>query len=627
MRAASERGRLFPFYIMPDPQPKPSAVNPSPIVWEDGAPRSQVHGDVYFSRDGGLAESRAVFLTGCGLPVAWAGRRRFVVGELGFGTGLNIAALLELWSRTRDPGSRLHVFTIEANPLDSTDAARALSAWPELASIATLITARWPGQARGFHRIDLPELGAVVDVAIMEAGEALEQWSGAADAWFLDGFAPALNPDIWRDEVIALIADRSAPGCRAATYTVAGTVRRALAAAGFAVERCPGHGRKRERLEARLAGAVSEPNSPSVAIVGAGIGGAALARAFGDLGVEAQVFDARGSGAGGSGAPAGLMAPRLDAGLGPAAALFAQASRRAARLYETTPGALISHEALQLGVGPKDPGRFEAIAGSDLFEPGAMRRATAGEASQRLGEAVGDGLLIDQALVVRPAAILAVWLERWTRADIASLVRADGVWRLLDGGGAEIARADVVCLANAAAAADLAAGLKLTPVRGQVTFTKAARWPLATIFGAYVIPTADGLLFGATHDRDETDPATRPEDRRRNLAAVEEVLPDLARRLSESALQDWTAVRATTRDYFPLAGAVPEAEPGIMVLTGLGSRGFCLAPLLAEHLAAGIMGAPSPLPRALAALVEPGRFAARASRKGRPKIRVKPNPS
>ncbi len=608
---------------MSDLEPNPSPVALSPAIWEDGAPRSRLHGDVYFSRDDGLAESRAVFLAGCGLPAAWAGRRRFVVGELGFGTGLNICALLELWSRTREADSRLHIFTIEANPLDAADAARALSAWPELAPISALITGRWSGQARGFHRIDLPELGAVVDVAVMEAGEALEQWSGSANAWFLDGFAPALNPDIWRDEVMDLIAQRSAPGARAATYTVAGAVRRALAQAGFSVERLPGHGRKRERLEARLTGAAPESATPSaainVAVIGAGIGGAALARAFQDLGVEARVFDTKGPGAGGSGAPAGLMAPRLDAGLGSAAALFAQASRRAARLYDATPGAVISRQALQLGVGPKDPGRFEAIAGSNLFEPGAMRRATAAQSGERLGEAVGEGLLMNQALVVRPAAILAAWLERWTRADVASLVRVDGTWRLLDAGGAEIARADVVCIANAAAASNLAAGLDLTPVRGQVTFTNDAQWPLATVFGAYVLPTPDGLLFGATHDRDETNPAARPEDRRRNLTAVEAVLPDLARRLGQSALEDWTAVRATTRDYFPLAGAVPGAEAGLLVLTGLGSRGFCLAPLLAEHLAAEAISAPSPLPRALAALVDPGRFAARAARKGRPR--------
>ena len=594
---------------------------PSAVIWEDGAPRSRRYGDVYFSRDDGLAESRAVFLTGCDLPAAWAGRRRFVVGELGFGAALNIAALLDLWDRTREPGARLHVFTIEANPLTAAEAARALGAWPELAPITRLLTARWPGQARGFHRIDLPELGAVIDVAILEAGDALSGWSGPADAWFLDGFAPALNADIWRDEVMALVAARSAPGARAATYTVAGAVRRALAAAGFAVERRPGHGRKRERLEARLPGTcVEPPGPPTVAIVGAGIAGASLARAFRDLDVEARVFDSQGRGAGASGAPAGLMAPRLDAGLGPAAALFAQAARRAARLYDATPGAVIKSGALQLAGGPKDPARFDTIAGSDLFEPGAMRRLSPAQTSAQLGETVGDGLSMREALVIRPAAILDAWAPRITPAKVARIVGVDGAWRLLAPDGALIAQVDIVCVASAMAAEDLAPDLNLTPVRGQLTYTHAVGWQQATVFGAYVIPTlAGGVLLGATHDRDDTTPEARPDDRRRNLAAVAAVLPDLARGLGEAALEDWTAVRATTRDYFPLAGAAAAPQPGVLVLTGLGSRGFCLAPLLAEHLAARALGAPSPLPAALAALVEPGRFAARAARKGRPR--------
>src|SRR5438270_11197068 len=107
--------------------PEMTAASAAPVVvWEGESPRSRLHGDVYFSRDDGLAESRAVFLAGCGLPQAWAGRRRFTVGELGFGTGLNIAALLDLWTRTREPGARLHVFTSESHPLSRSDAARAL---------------------------------------------------------------------------------------------------------------------------------------------------------------------------------------------------------------------------------------------------------------------------------------------------------------------------------------------------------------------------------------------------------------------------------------------------------------------------------------------------------------------
>ncbi len=134
------------------------------------------------------------------------------VGELGFGTGLNVAALLQLWDRTRPPDARLAVFTVEVDPLPATDAARALSTWLQLAPIAGLMTARWPGRARGFHRIDLPELSAAIDVAVLEAAEALAAWPGAADAWFLDGFAPSLDPHIWRTEVIDLVARRSAPG-------------------------------------------------------------------------------------------------------------------------------------------------------------------------------------------------------------------------------------------------------------------------------------------------------------------------------------------------------------------------------------------------------------------------------
>ncbi|MDB5468440.1 MAG: hypothetical protein JWQ46_3202, partial [Phenylobacterium sp.] len=189
---------------------RPSTAE-SPLAWsEDGQPRSRLYGDVYFSAVDGLAESRAVFLQGCGLPEAWQGRRRFVVGELGFGTGLNILALLDLWRRHRPAGGRLHIFSVEAHPISAAEAARALAHWPELADLAGLLAGRWPGRARGVHRVEIPELDAVLDVAVLEVEAALEGWSGKADAWFLDGFAPALNPAMWRDEVLALVAARSA---------------------------------------------------------------------------------------------------------------------------------------------------------------------------------------------------------------------------------------------------------------------------------------------------------------------------------------------------------------------------------------------------------------------------------
>ena len=589
------------------------------LQWDEHEqPRSRRYGDLYYSREDGLAESRAVFLTGCDLPKAWENRPTFCVAELGFGTGLNVAALLDLWQKARPPGGHLHIFSVEAHPIRAADAALALRRWPELSAIAAVLVARWPGKARGFHRIDLPEFHATLDLTVMEAAQALMAWEGRADAWFLDGFAPALNPAMWRAEVLDLVARRSASDARVASYTVAGAVRRSLADAGFIVERRPGFGRKRERLEGRLAGVQERRRDiPRVAIVGAGIAGASLCRAFSRLGAVVRVFDAAGAGAGASGGPAALAAPRLDAGLGPAAALFAQAMRAAIGAYQETPGAILARQALQLEIGPKDARRFAAIAGSDLFEAAAMRRQDATCASTLVGEPAPPGLLIDPAVVVEPDTVLSAWLVAPTIERVSAVARVSDGWSLRDDGGAEIHRADVVCVAAGMASADLVAGLALTAVRGQASSVEGMAWPTPTLFGGYVIPTRGGLMFGATHDRDDLDEAARDDDHARNLAAVRAVLPALAGRLDGRRLTARTGVRATTSDYLPIAGLACGAEPGLFVLTGLGSRGYCLAPLLAEHVAAQALGAPSPLPGDLAAHVDPARFERRARRKGR----------
>jgi tRNA 5-methylaminomethyl-2-thiouridine biosynthesis bifunctional protein len=593
----------------------------TPVVWgDDGVPRSARFDDIYFSTADGLAESRSVFLQGCGLPEAWAGCDRFVVGELGFGSGLNILALLELWRRTREPGARLNVFSIEALPIAMEDARRALAAWPELADLTEMLTARWPRPSAGFHRIDLPEVGAVIDLAVMDAAAALEAWTGSADAWFLDGFSPARNPDMWSERVLAGLARRSALGARAATFTVAGAVRRGLAAQGFAVEKHPGFGRKSERLEARLSGETppSPPAGRTVAIVGAGIAGAALMRAFYALGLAPTVFDPAGPAGGASGNSAALVMPRLDAGGGAVAALYAQAMARASDLYGAQPAALIAEGALQLEAGPKDASRFDRIAASPLFAPGSVERLDPAAAAARLGEATAVGALaLSEALVVDPQMIVAAWLEAADvrYAAVAALAPIDGGWSLMDEQGRELARADIVCLAAGAAAASLASDLPLRAVRGQVSMARNDSPPPAAIWGGYLIPTRGGLLFGATHDRDDTDVEVRAVDHARNLAQLAEARPALATDLAQTNLTGRAGLRAVTPDFLPLAGAVEGAAPGLYVLSGLGSRGFCAAPLLAEHVAALATEAPSPLPADLAALVDPARFEMRRTRR------------
>ncbi|MGO4687044.1 FAD-dependent 5-carboxymethylaminomethyl-2-thiouridine(34) oxidoreductase MnmC [Brevundimonas sp. 2YAF1] len=598
---------------MADELPDDVTDNASPkLFWaEDGSPRSGRFGDVYFSRDDGLAETRAVFLEGCGLPEAWAGRADFTVAELGFGTGLNIVALLDLWRRARPDHGRLHVFSIEGFPLTRDEAARALAAWPELAETAAAVLAVWPEGTPGFHRLDLPQWNVAVDLAVGDVQWALAQWSGPADAWFLDGFSPALNPGMWSAEIMALIAARSAPGARVATFTVAGAVRRGLAEQGFVVEKKPGHGRKRERLEARLPSPPPTPAPPRhVAVVGAGIAGASVARALIAGGARVTVIEADRPGAGGSGFPAALVTPRLDAGDALIAGFHAQALERARTLYRALPEAVIAEGVLQLEQAPRDAVRFDKIAAQDLWPVGAMTRLDAAACAERLGEPVQTGgLLMQSGLALRPSAVLEPWLAGAARrqATVAVVERGEDGWRLLDGDGEPIVEADAVVLTAGWGVAALAE-TPLSPVAGQADWVEGPT-SAPTAWGGYAAPTGSGLLFGATHERGVTDVTPDDAGSAHNLSALAAARPHLAEAVARAPdRQRRKAVRATTPDRLPISGRL-EHHSGLFILGGLGSRGFCVAPLLGEDLAAQILGRPSPLPQAARQRLSPARFA------------------
>ena len=228
--------------------------------------------------------------------------------------------------------------------------------------------------------------------------------------------------------------------------------------------------------------------------------------------------------------------------------------------------------------------------------------------SEALGEPVeAGGLRMRDAMAVRPAGILDAWTtgaERRTAA-VAGIARAGAGWRLLDAEGAVLAEAEVVVLAAGWGNARLAPALPLSPVAGQADWAEGpSTAPVA--WGGYAVPTGEGLLFGATHDRGVADPQPAEEASARNRATLTARLPGLAARMAAAgASRSRAAVRAVTPDRLPLAGRL---EEGLFILGGLGSRGFCAAPLLAEHVAALALDAPSPLPRDLAARVDPLRF-------------------
>ncbi|MBK5934559.1 tRNA U34 5-methylaminomethyl-2-thiouridine-forming methyltransferase MnmC [Rhodovulum imhoffii] len=216
----------------------------SPILWQDnGVPVSARFDDPYFSLTDGLAETRHVFLAGNGLPGRF--RAGFHIAELGFGTGLNLLAALIAWRTAGAPG-RLRFTSFEAYPMPPEDMARALAAFPEASAAAAPLLSAWRA---GGRRVDTADLSA--EIIIGDARKTLPHWQGRADAWFLDGFSPARNPELWEPGLMAEVARHTAPGGTAATYTAAGAVRRGLAGAGFEVTRLPGFGRKRHMTAAQ----------------------------------------------------------------------------------------------------------------------------------------------------------------------------------------------------------------------------------------------------------------------------------------------------------------------------------------------------------------------------------------
>lgn len=208
------------------------------IQWEDGVPVSRRFDDPYYARSDGLAESRHVFLDGNGLAERFRGAREFHIAELGFGTGLNFLAAWALWRDVAPEGGVLSFTTFEGFPMSREEQARALAVWPELDGFVADMLAGRMGD---------------VELTVIEGDvrETLPAWEGLADAWFLDGFAPARNPEMWGEALMAKVGRKTRPGGTFATYTAAGHVRRSLQAAGFDVRKVPGFGSKREMLVGR----------------------------------------------------------------------------------------------------------------------------------------------------------------------------------------------------------------------------------------------------------------------------------------------------------------------------------------------------------------------------------------
>jgi tRNA 5-methylaminomethyl-2-thiouridine biosynthesis bifunctional protein len=233
---------------------KPSPLVPARLTLApDGTPVSESYGDVYHSAAGGHAQARHVFLAGNGLPERWRGRDVLVILETGFGLGLNFLATWLAWRNDARRCRLLRFVSLEKHPFTAGDLAIAHAAWPEFAELSSLLRARWPMPVAGCHRVELEDGDVELRLVFGDAAETLPLLDGVVDAFYLDGFSPAKNPELWSPAICQNLARLAGQGATLATWSVAGCVRRTLSAAGFSVEKRSGFAGKRQMLVGRYA--------------------------------------------------------------------------------------------------------------------------------------------------------------------------------------------------------------------------------------------------------------------------------------------------------------------------------------------------------------------------------------
>ncbi|MGI4812087.1 MAG: bifunctional tRNA (5-methylaminomethyl-2-thiouridine)(34)-methyltransferase MnmD/FAD-dependent 5-carboxymethylaminomethyl-2-thiouridine(34) oxidoreductase MnmC [Janthinobacterium lividum] len=640
--------------------PSVARITPAQLAFAaDGTPRSREFDDIYHSATGAFSQAAHVFLAGNGLPARWTARRHFVILETGFGLGINFLASWSAWREDAARCTRLHFVSIEKHPPCAADLQRvhaAMSAAPSALS-AQLIDA-WPLLTPGCHRLEFEGGRVVLTLFFGDALTTLAGLSLRADAFFLDGFAPSRNPEMWQPALCRALAKLADEDAHCATYTAAGDVRRALIGAGFDVKRQPGFGSKREMLAGPFAPRWKirrhePPRAVPVAtrtamVIGAGLAGCALAERLAARGWQVSLIDASSAPAQqASGNPAGIFHPLLsrDDNLG------ARLSRAAFFYLLQVLKSLAGAQPLAFGA---NHGLLQIAESDAAFED--LRRMLAefdwpAEFVQSIGvdDAVRlahcrparGGLLFPQGGWLEPARLCEHLLARAaacrgleSRFDttVARLLRVDEQWQALDQAGHEIARAPLVVVANSLDAARLTglAHLPLEPVRGQLTRLPAALAPGVPIVGdGYLSPCADGAITGASYDIGETDLQPRPQSDIENLARLDALIPGLsvATRLKDMPLGARVGLRCVTPDRLPMIGALPDETaaladptlrgahlldlprtPGLYGAFGFGSRGLLWATLGAELLASLIEGEPAPVERALTDAVDPARF-------------------
>ena len=560
--------------------------------------------DIYFQHEQGLEESRYVFCEGTDLPSLISRRNHVIIAETGFGTGLNLLSVLDLRNAI-NPDCYIEFISFELCPLTSDIMKWTHRPYSEISMLSELLCAHLPPRWPGYHKVILPQQRTHLHLYYGPAESFLlpsnKTVSFQADIWFLDGFNPAKNPDLWSNELFQAIYRNTAPSGRLATFTAAGKVRRGLEQAGFTIEKRPGFGKKRDMTTAQKIGQEAAFASPSkkAVIIGGGIAGASLSYALYQRGIPSLILEqgpTLASGASGNGAA--MQSARLRVHNDAASRLSVACLSYAKRLSDEAK-VIAAHGAVTINNRDKDQKRLDKLAQSgwpaDLFQS-----LTADEIENLTClPATRAGEWQEASAVIYPAKLtsyLAQNAEIITNYKVKGILKQGDSYLIHNDDGQDI-EADFIFLAAGADMPALLDGAGLPSLECQISAGQVSFWqeptalsnvPIGVNYGGYMTPAIDGYqYFGASFHRDGQTDVTI-EGHQHNIDLLPEAWRMQAPPIKEA--KGRLSHRLSTRDRMPLCGPL---EDGIYMLCGLGARGMTNAPLLADCLVAMALGYPT----------------------------------
>ena len=645
------------------------------LSWrDDGSPYSGEFEDGYYSDQNGLDETRHVFLKGNNLPDRWKGRKRFVIGETGFGTGLNFLATVDLWLKERPNDATLTYVSAEAYPLSRADLTKALGSWQDLSPLSDQLVKNYPDLSAGYRYVEFPEWGIHLMLLLGDCAQQFSRFIGSIDCWYLDGFAPSRNKSMWSSPVYEHIARCSSDGATLATFTAAGHVRRGLAEVGFRIERVPGYGGKRhmtigtlreaQRLEQddriapwfRTVSSTSE-KTKKIAIVGGGISGTCAAWQLANIGYDVCLIDKNRVGEGASGNRAAVMKPRLTLKPTHESGFFSAAYDYALRFYNQMGNEIVrSCGVFEQAMNEQEADRYRRIVEAEHLSAEAITFIE--DASELTnGWSSGSGLYFRDGMVI-DGERACQWLadqngiELFENRFVHTYERVGENWRVIDENGVVICEAEHLLICNGSGIEKFSCPFHFQPQKlgGQVSFVPedALKPPeLVIMAGGYVTPPhvrADGMFsVGASFRKENLDHLVLQDDHR----FIRDNLHGLTSWSTSIDVSDWqgrASVRAMSPDRFPIAGPVPDVqyfedayselhhgphrtknrwfqfpdakwETNLYMIGGLGSRGFVSAPLLGVLIANMISGGVMPVPVDQYSALHTARFMVRRLQK------------